>query len=85
MTVNPELIDDDSPEWTDEMFAQARLMRDVMPEVADAFKRARGRPAVEAPKVRIGMRLDADVVAWLRSQNGYNALVNDLIKQHITR
>ncbi len=83
MKVNPELIDDENPEWTDEMFANAKLMRELMPEAIAAFKRGKGRPASDAPKVHIGVRLDADVVAWLRSQTGYNGLVNDLIRQHM--
>lgn len=78
---NPEMTDADNPEWTDEMFANAKPMKEAMPDVVNALKRGRGRPASDSPKVHIGMRLDADIVEWLRSQKGYNSLVNDAIRE----
>ncbi len=61
--------------------------RDVDPGIVNkmkTLKSQRGRPSVETPKIHIGMRLDADVVAWLRSQKGYNALVNEALREKMT-
>ena len=42
----------------------------------------RGRPKAKAPKVRIGFRLSADVVASVRaSGHGYNARVEQALRQ----
>jgi uncharacterized protein (DUF4415 family) len=57
------ITDEDSPEMTAADFKRARLMRDVMPEVVEAFKRARGRPRSSAPKERVSLRLDPKILA----------------------
>ncbi len=45
------------------------------------FKRQRGRPPSENPKVSVTMRLDADVVAWLRDSGpGWQTRVNDALQ-----
>jgi uncharacterized protein (DUF4415 family) len=31
------------------------------------------------------MRLDKDIVEWLRSKNGYNALVNDTLRHQMEK
>ena len=80
MTKNPEKPDQDNPEWTDEMFEEALPMKEAMPDVVNAFKRSRGRPVCESPKIHIGMRLDTDIVQWLRSHKGYNAMVNETLR-----
>jgi len=74
--------DKDNPEWTAKMIKEARLMKDVLPEVVEAFKR--GRPKSEKPKVHIGIRLDADIVKWLRKRKGYNALINAILRENMT-
>lgn len=76
-------MDKDNPEWTEADFRRAKPAKEMMPELVEAMKRARGRPPVESPKVHIGMRLDADVVEWLRSQKGYNAMVNEALRQQM--
>jgi uncharacterized protein (DUF4415 family) len=57
------VFDEDSPEMTAADFRRARLMREVMPEVVEAFKRGRGRPKSAAPKERVSLRLDAKVLS----------------------
>ncbi len=37
-TFNPEMIDEENPEWTDEMFAQAEPMTKVDPELVEMSK-----------------------------------------------
>ena len=50
------------------------------PEFFESIKTLRGRPKLDNPKQHIGMRLDADIVAWLRSQKGYNAVANAALR-----
>lgn len=78
-------MSNDNKEWTKADFAAAVPMKEVMPEVLEAFKRGRGRPVSDAPKVHIGMRLDADVVEWLRSHKGYNVIVNAALRKEMKR
>ena len=48
---------------------------------AVAHYRKRGRPPVEKPKMRIGFRLAADVVAGVRaSGRGFNARVEKVLR-----
>ena len=48
---------------------------------AVAHYRKRGRPSVESPKMRIGFRLAADVVAGVRaSGRGFNARVEKVLR-----
>ena len=59
--------DSDNPEWGDEMFAHA--------------KRGPGRPYAEQTKERITVRLDADIVEWLKaSGKGYQTRMNTLLR-----
>ena len=74
-------FDDDNPEWTAQMFAKARPAEEVLPpEVLAAFKRPRGRPAKAAPKVRVAVRLDPDVVAHFRATGpGWQTRINEAL------
>jgi uncharacterized protein (DUF4415 family) len=57
------------------------------------FSRAKRGPVIPVPKgkTRITIRLDADVIAWFRSQvdqaggGNYQTLINDALRQHMTR
>ena len=82
--IDPEKIDSDNPEWTSEMFSEAKSLSKEMPDLVSALKKGPGRPKLDSPKKHIGFRLDADVVDWLRSHKGYNALVNDAVRDLMT-
>ena len=70
---DPYMIDDENPEWTDEMFRNARPAIDVFTEIwgrekAEAFVyKGRGRPKKKHPKRPIALRLDADVLNAFRA------------------
>jgi len=60
--------DDDNPEWTEEMFARAKRPEEMLsPEELAAFPRTRGRPPKTAPKIRVALRLDPDVVEHFKA------------------
>jgi uncharacterized protein (DUF4415 family) len=69
---------EDIPEWTEEDFKNARPFAEMFPELAEAMRRARGErgPQTAPVKQRVGLRLDADVLARFRG-------INDILKQHL--
>lgn len=75
---NPELIDDENPEWTDEMFKQS-VRPDALPASLQA--KLRGRPKAAVTKEAVKVRLDADVLKVLRaSGDGWQTRINDTLR-----
>ncbi|MBA3904808.1 MAG: hypothetical protein C0522_14235 [Rhodocyclaceae bacterium] len=61
-------FDDDSPEWTDALFARARPAHEILPaDVAGVLVRPRGRPTVPDRKRQLTLRLSPDVITALRA------------------
>lgn len=58
--------DPDAQEWTEEDFAQARPVAEVVPELV-AYSLHRRNAGVKPPEVQVTMRLDRDVVDGLRA------------------
>lgn len=74
--------DADAPEATDEQLAQARPFAEAFPQLADAARRARGRPALAEAKQLVSLRLDAEIVRRLRASGpGWQSRVNDALKR----
>ena len=79
---NPEPIDDENPEWTEEDFARA-VPFSALPESLQA--KLRGRPKAAAPKERITIRLSPEVVQTFRAtgagwQSRIDAALRDWLK-----
>ena len=82
---NPELIDSDNPEWTEEMFAQAKRISDL-PTLLQSKLRGRG-PQKAPPKVSTTIRLSPDVVQAFRAggdgwQTRIDAALKDWLRTH---
>ena len=76
--VNPELTDDENPEWTDEIFAVARR---------GTATSKMGRPLSDNPKVSTTVRLDVDVLTAFKAsgkgwQTRMNAALRDYVRSH---
>jgi uncharacterized protein (DUF4415 family) len=68
---------DDAPELTAAFFDRAEI------RIGDRLIR-RGRPAAEAPKQLISLRLDQDVLSGLRALGpGWQTKVNDVLRLHL--
>src|SRR5690606_19348409 len=86
---DPERIDQDNPEWTEEDFARARPAREVLPELlgneaAAGLLRPRGRPKAEVTKERITIRLSRDVVDRFRATGeGWQTRMDAALKEYI--
>jgi uncharacterized protein (DUF4415 family) len=77
---------EDIPELTAEEMKRARPFAEMFPELAEAMRRARGErgPQIAPVKQRVGLRLDADVLARFRSTGrGWQGRINDILKQHL--
>jgi len=88
---DPELIDEDSPELTDEWFRQARPAAEVLPEIfgaevaAEMLRPRRGRPRSATPKEHVNIRLDADVVQAFKSTGkGWQTRLNDALRDWLS-
>ena len=61
---DPELIDDENPQWTAADFARAKPFSSLPAALRTTL---RGRPKAAAPKVAISLRLAPDVLAAWKS------------------
>jgi uncharacterized protein (DUF4415 family) len=78
--------DEDIPEMTIADFRRAKPVKDVMPELIAAMKRARGRPKSVSPKQHVSLRLDAKVVAGFKAQGpGWQGRINDVLARSLER
>ncbi len=76
---NPELTDSVNPEWTDEMFAQAKRMSDL-PASLQTKLRGRG-PQKTPPKVSTTIRLSPEVIEAFRSGgDGWQTRIDSALK-----
>jgi uncharacterized protein (DUF4415 family) len=87
---DPELIDEENPEWTVEDFARARPARDVLREqfgeaiAAEMLKPKGGRPKSAAPKVLLSVRYSPDVIEHFRATGeGWQARMDSALREWI--
>jgi len=84
--------DVDIPELNKDWFTRARPAQEILPEIlgqknADILlHRGPGRPPMDRPKERVTIRLDADIVEWLKDQGpGYQTRINSLLRNIMER
>lgn len=87
---NPELLDDDNPEWTAGDFAKARPASEVLPhifseKIAKEMLKPRGRPRIEFPKERINIRLSHEVIEHFKlAGDGWQTRIDAALRKFIT-
>jgi uncharacterized protein (DUF4415 family) len=94
MRPDPELVDQDNPELTEEFFARARPMIEVMPELVARLeawqaqeRRRRGDrgPQKSPTKVQLTLRIDRDVVEAYRATGpGWQVRMNAALRAGMT-
>ena len=85
-TRDPNVINDNNPEWTEADFARARPFSEMFPEQARSLKNQGGRPKLERPKIHVGFRLAADVVEGIKATGrGYNARVEQVLRDALAQ
>lgn len=83
---DPYLVDEDNPEWTEEMFRRARPAAEVVPQVVEAWRRARGRPPKEITKQQVTLRLSPEVLAYFRAQGrGWQTRIDEVLNRYVAR
>jgi uncharacterized protein (DUF4415 family) len=86
---NPDLIDDENPEWTPERIAGARPASEVLPEIfgaklAEGMLKPRGRPRADHPKERINIRLSHDILEHFKATGaGWQTRIDSALRQYI--
>lgn len=90
---DPEMVDDENPEWTDEDFARARPMSEAFPELVAglqawqaAERRRRGQrgPQKTPTKVQLTLRVDRGVLEAYRATGpGWQRRMNDALRNGI--
>ena len=73
-------------ELTAEDFKHFRPMKEVFPEIVEAFERMRGQrgPQKTPTKERVGMRLDQEVVEHFRKTGpGWQSRINDVLVKYV--
>jgi len=84
---DPEMIDAENPEWTDEDFARARPAREVLPRTfkpatVKRMLKQRGRPKSGKARQAISLRLPPETLArWKATGPGWQTrMVETLAK-----
>ena len=72
------------PELNDDDFKRMRPASEVVPDVVDTFKRSRGRPRKENPKVSTTLRLDSEVLEYFRGEGkGWQTRINEALREYV--
>lgn len=80
---NPELVDNDNPEWTDAMIKQSVRFSDL-PQSLQEKLRGRGKQK-EPTKVAVTVRYDADVLeAFKATGRGWQTRMNAALKEWLS-
>jgi uncharacterized protein (DUF4415 family) len=86
---NPDLPEDDNPEWTSDDFAKARPASEALPhifgeKIGKDMLKPRGRPRLRHPKVSINIRLSHDVIEHFKSEgDGWQTRIDAALRQFI--
>jgi uncharacterized protein (DUF4415 family) len=69
-------------ELTREDIAEMKPFKEAFPALHASWKCGRGRPPKEQPKQRLTLRLDTDIVSWLKEQGaGYQTRINSILRE----
>lgn len=84
---NPELIDEENPEWTEAEFKRARPAAKVLPKLvgkqtADRLLKPRGRPKSPDAKVSISLRVPPQTLSrWKASGPGWQTRMAEALTE----
>jgi uncharacterized protein (DUF4415 family) len=83
-TFNPEMIDEENPEWTDEMFAQAELMTKVDPELVEMSKSLCSKPKADNSKRLLSIHYSPEVIEFFKSTGkGWQARMDEVLRNYV--
>lgn len=75
--------DPDNPEWTEEMFRNAKPSKEVFAELGMEMPKPVGRPPEMAPKTQVTIRLDQDIIAHFKGDDpkGWQTRINAALRK----
>ena len=79
-------IDTDPDTWeaTEKEFSQMRTAAEVLPEVVENYRKNRGRPFKENPKIQLSLRLSPETVNYFRSTGkGWQTKIDEVLKEYV--
>lgn len=78
---DPEMIDNENPEWTDEMFEKAVPLSGLPKELQAKLRRHRG-PQKKPVKVPTTIRFDEDIIIALKTTGkGWQTRLNNMTRE----
>jgi uncharacterized protein (DUF4415 family) len=73
-------------ELTKADIARMRPAAEVVPQVVEAWRRARGRPPKETTKQQVTLRLSPEVLMYFRAQgSGWQTRIDEVLNRYVTR
>lgn len=76
---NPELIDDENPEWTEAMLSEAKTAAELFPHL---IKKSKNQVEVDSIKVSTTIDYDADIISAFRATGSdWQKRMNDALKE----
>ena len=70
---NPELTDEENPEWTEAMFSEAKTAAELFPHLIKSEK---------TQKVNISIDYDADIISAFRAMgSNWKSRLNDALRE----
>mgnify|MGYP003507928323 CR=1 FL=1 len=73
-------------ELTKADIARMRPAAEVVPQVVEAWRRARGRPPKEITKQQVTLRLSPEVLAYFRAQgSGWQTRIDEVLNRYVAR
>jgi uncharacterized protein (DUF4415 family) len=87
MKPNPELIDDENPEWTEDDLKNAVSLTGLPKGLQTTLRQIQGRGPQKTPrKVSTTVRLDVEVLAAFKATGkGWQTRMNDALKDALNR
>ena len=75
--------DSDTWEATDNDFSRMRPAVETLPEVVENYRKNRGRPPKENPKIQLSLRLSPETVKYFRSTGkGWQTKIDEVLREY---
>lgn len=80
------MVDDENPEWTDEMFSQATSFeKSDLPDPIKSVIR-KGRPKSDNPKTPVSIRLSSEVVKYFKATGkGWQTRMDEVLQSYVAK
>jgi uncharacterized protein (DUF4415 family) len=80
MKHNPEMVDEENPEWTDEIFAQAKPMVDVDPELVKMSKLS----ICKNQKILLSIKYSPEVIEFFKSTGeNWQSRIDEVLRNYV--